>query len=290
MKNLKPYLQIHTAVALFGFTAILGDLISIPAIPLVWWRVLITCFSLFFLINVVSEWKKLPTITLFKLLGIGILVGIHWITFYGAIKASNASITLICMATATLFTAFIEPILFKAKMELIKVVFGLLVIPGMVLVVNTVDGAYMTGIYLGLSSAFLAALFSTCNKFMIKDLSPEIITFVELFGAWLFVSITFLCMPSEWLYPFMPFKTDWIYLLILALACTTFAYILSLKALEKLSAFETNLVVNLEPVYGIVLAIVILGEHHELTFQFYAGVILIMLAVFSFPFANKLLK
>ena len=285
----KAYLELHIAVFLFGFTAILGDLISLSATVLVWWRVLITCISLFFLLRFGKKMTQLSRKMTAILFGIGILVALHWITFFGAIKYSNASITLIALATASFFTSFMEPLMLKKPINPVEVALGLMVIPGMALVVSNIDLSMYMGIYLGLISSILAVTFSILNKKYIDDADPITITFVELGSAWLFISI---CLPfifysSEEPILFWPTDMDWIYLLVLALACTTLAYVLSLRALKHLTAFASNLTINLEPVYGILLAWLILNENEELNVGFYFGSALIVVAVFAYPFLKK---
>ena len=292
MDNIKKaYLELHVAVLLFGFTAILGDLIQLSAVMIVWWRVLITCISLLYFVQFGIKFRSIPRDKIFKFLGIGVLVALHWITFYGAIKLSNASVALICFASTSLFTSFLEPIILGRPIEKLQVVMGLMIIPGMWLIVNTVDAAMMNGIYVGLLSALLAAIFSTLNKRLIDDADSYSITFLELGSAWIFISLlvpVLIWNGTE--IQFWPVGTDWTYLLILALLCTTLAYILSLKALKYVSAFVANLTINLEPVYGILLAIILLNDHKELSSRFYVGVVLISAIVFSYPLIKKRMK
>jgi len=266
----RAYLELHIAVFLFGFTAILGDLISLSPTMLVWWRVLITCISLFFLLQFGKRMTKLSRKMLTILFGIGVLVALHWITFFGAIKYSNASVALIALATASFFTAFIEPLILKKPFSWVEVGLGFMIMPGMALVVSNIDLSMYIGIYLGLISCLLAVLFSVLNKKYIDDADPMTITFVELGAAWLFISVClpFIYLGSDEPIIFWPTSMDFIYLLVLALACTTLAYILSLRALKHLTAFATNLTINLEPVYGIILAWIILQENEELNLGF----------------------
>ena len=288
-KKLVSYIQLHTAVLLFGLTAILGDLISITAFNLVWWRVLITSLSLLLFIQFGTKLYKLGKKTLLIFLGIGIIVALHWITFYGAIKFSNASVVLAAMATASMFTSLIEPIITGKPFSRLELLLGMLVIPPMLLIANNIDLSMQKGLWIGLLSALLASIFACYNKKYVHLASSIEISFLEITGAFLFLS---LCMPfiKTTSVEFMPTPTDWIYLVILALACTTLAYVLSVKALRQLSAFDANLVVNLEPVYGILLAVIILKEHEEMTPNFYWGMILIMLIVFSHPIIKKRMK
>ena len=282
--TLRAYLELHIAVLLFGATAILGDLIQLSAYMIVWWRVLITCISLFFLTNIIKSLRQVPLKTALQYMGIGIIVSLHWLAFYGSIKLANASIGVICMATTSLFTSFLEPLIMRQQIKWLEIIIGLLVIPGMVLVVNSTDISMQMGILVGLISAFLAALFATLNKKMIGKVDEMSITFLELGSAWLFLSI--LLPLYLWQQPdtlILPNRTDWVYLIILALACTTLAYVLSLRALRYLSAFAANLTVNLEPVYGIILAVILLNENQDLNTGFYLGAAVIILAVFTYP-------
>ena len=284
----RAYLELHIAVLLFGFTAILGDLIVLKAVPLVWWRVLITSISLFFLIGFGRNLKNIPVKRIFQFMGIGVLVGLHWITFFGSIKYSNASICLVCLATTSFFTAFLEPLFTDSKFKWYELVIGAMIIPGMILVVNNIEIEMMTGVWMGIVSALLASLFAIFNKSLVNEADSLSITFIELGSAWLFISLIFpfyyYSFPTD---NFWPVGTDWIYLIILALLCTTLAYVLALRALKYISAFAANLTVNLEPVYGIFLAIWILKENKELNEGFYLGVFIILLAVFSYPFVKN---
>ena len=289
-KSLVPYIQLHVAVFLYGLTAILGDLITIPSASLVWWRVAITSLSLLFFIGFGKSLLAISTKNTIKLLLIGIIIGIHWVTFYGSIKYANASIALIALSTTSLFTSFIEPIVFKKKPDLIQIIFGLLVIPGIYLIVRNIDAYLMTGLYIGILSAAMASLFSVLNKTLVDEIEPFSMTFLEMLGVFIFLSILYPIFADPYYTPFVPVQLDWVYLIILALLCTTLAYYLALLALRKLSAFETNLIINLEPVYGIILAIIILKEHNELNLRFYLGVLIILIVVFSYPYAKKYLK
>ncbi len=284
----KAYLELHLAVLLFGFTAILGDLIALSALTLVWWRVGLTTLSLLFLVRAGKLWRTLPRRLFWQYAGIGVLVALHWLTFYGAIKLSNASIALVCMATTSFFTALLEPAILRQRIKGFELLLGLAIVPGMALVVQHTSWAMQGGIVAGLASAFLAALFSTFNKKLIHHARSLDITFIELAASWAFLS---LILPFHaWVTPespFWPTTRDWVYLLVLSLLCTTFAYVLALDALNHLSAFAANLTVNLEPVYGIALAWIILHEHEELDRGFYWGVAIILAAVLGYPFLRK---
>jgi len=284
----RAYRDLHIAVFLYGITAILGDLIQLSALTLVWWRVLITSLSLVFFI----KWQsliKMPRQLLLKYIGIGVLVAIHWLTFYGAVKLANASITLVCMATTSFFTSLLEPLIIGRKVRFYEMLLGLFIIPGMILVVNNTEFSMLTGVWVGLASALFASLFSIFNKKLIGEADEMSITLIEMSSAWVFLGIVLLFVTLNTTEPlaFFPSATDWIYLLVLSLLCTTFAYVLSLRALHHLSAFASNLTINLEPVYGIVLAFFILNDAEELTMGFYLGGLIIIGSVFSYPFLRK---
>ncbi|MCB0706134.1 MAG: DMT family transporter [Saprospiraceae bacterium] len=284
----KAYFQLHIAVLAFGFTAILGDLISLAAFPIVWWRVLITSISLLFLIRLSRMRREIPRTLFLKYAGIGVIVAIHWLTFYGAIKLANASIALVCMATTSFFTALLEPLITKRPIVRHEIALGILIIPGMVLIAKDLDSGMFLGVLTGLLSAFLVSVFAIFNKQLIDQAGPMEITLIELGSSWVFLTLClpvfFYVQPTATLWPS---PMDWIYLLILALVCTTLAYVLSLLALKHLSAFASNLTVNLEPVYGVLLAMLILKEHQELQPNFYLGMAIILLAVFSYPILNR---
>jgi drug/metabolite transporter (DMT)-like permease len=285
----KAYLQLHIAVLFFGFTAILGNdkLISIPAISIVWWRVLFTSISLFFVINLGKTLSKIPKKYLWQYMVIGAIVALHWICFFGSVKlAGNSSVALVCMATVALFTAFLEPLVLKTKFHKKDLLLGILVIPGMALVVGNVSSEMWLGIAVGLLSAFLASVFSVWNKMIIHEADPRDITFLEMSSGWLFVSLILpFIMHFDEKVAFVPVGLDWIYLILLALVCTTLAYVLSLRALKHLSAFASMLTYNLEPVYGILIAYFFLDE--KLSAGFYLGVLIILGAVFMYPLLKK---
>jgi drug/metabolite transporter (DMT)-like permease len=290
-EKFKANIKLHTAVLLFGITAILGALISIPALGVVWWRVLFTALSLLAFASFKRMRRELSKKQVLRFMLVGVLIAIHWLTFFGAIKLSNASITLVCLATTTFFTAFTEPILTKKPFYGSQILIGILIIPGMYLVVNGVSSEYMNGIWVGLISALMAAIFGTLNKKWVEKGHAMDITFIEITTAWLFLTLIlpFVLIKTGW-QPYLPSGLDFVYLFILAFLCTTFAFYLTLKALRHLSAFQTALTINLEPVYGILLAAWLLKENKDLNTNFYIGSIIILLAVFLYPLLKKYTK
>ncbi|MEM6963999.1 MAG: DMT family transporter [Bacteroidota bacterium] len=285
----KAYLQLHVAVLFFGFTAILGNdkLISLPAISTVWWRVLFTSASLFFLIRFGKSLRTIPRRFIWQYMVIGAIVALHWLCFFGSVKlGGSSSLTLVCMATGSVFTAIIEPLILKTKFQKNELFLALLVIPGMALVVGNVPYQMYLGIIVGLISAFLATVFSVWNKLIIDEADPMDITFIEMSSGWLFISLVLpFVMHFDDTIALMPVGWDWLFLIILALGCTTFAYVLSLRSLKYLSAFTSTLTINLEPVYGIIIAYFYLDE--KLSAGFYWGVLIILGSVFLNPFVNR---
>ncbi|MFZ1703779.1 MAG: DMT family transporter [Saprospiraceae bacterium] len=287
----KAHLYMHIAVILFGFTAILGDLITLSAIVLVWWRVFLTSGSLVFFF----KWKDIlalfETKKLGYVIGVGVIVGLHWLCFYGAIKEANATIALVCMSTTLVFTALLEPIIHQEAYRKLDLLLGLFMIPCFLLLVNYTPQQYISGMGLGLLSALLASLFSIFNKKLIESNNVFAFTFVELFSACIFLSI---CLSVQYfffsmeIHPLIPNGFhQWFYLGLLAFLCTTLAYVLALKSLQHISAFASNMIINLEPVYGIVLAYYILGDSEHMHFQFYIGAVMIVVLIFIYPFLSK---
>ncbi len=285
----KAYLELHFAVLLWGFTAILGQLIQLSSLSLVWWRVFLTSLTILLTSKTWSVVRAMPRRLVLQYVGIGCIVVVHWLAFYGAVKLSNASVTLICMATTSFFASLLEPIMLKTKVKWYEVALGLIIVPAMAFVAGTLPSDMTLGLCVGLFSAFLAATFSILNKTLVNKSDPLSITFLELGGGWLLLSCL---MPIYFYYDktanlIPPSVSDWFYLLVLALLCTNLAYWLGIRTLRHLSAFASNLTINLEPVYGIVLAVLILKENKELSPSFYIGAAVILAAVLSYPFLKN---
>jgi drug/metabolite transporter (DMT)-like permease len=284
----RAYLELHIAVLLFGLTAILGNLIQLSTIVLVWWRVLLA--SLFFLIftKAATQIRLIPRRFFWQFVGLGCLIAVHWLAFYGAIKLANASVALICMATTSFLSSFLEPLMTRQPIKWFEVAVGIIIIPAMAFIANDLPSNMTMGLVAGLLASLLVVIFSILNKKIINEADPLSISLLELGSATIFLTF---CLPI-YLYfdtsaTLMPSSKDWIYLLILAILCTNIAYLLSMRSLKHLSAFATNLTVNLEPIYGIALAILILKENKVLPPSFYVGSATILIAVLSYPFLKK---
>jgi drug/metabolite transporter (DMT)-like permease len=283
----RAWLQIHCCVILWGFTAILGKAILLRALPLVWWRMTIVTAAL---LVVPQFWRGLSKLSLKQFAifsGIGVLVALHWLTFYGAIKLSNASVGATCMALSPVLLAFIEPFIVGRRFAMREALFGLAVIPGVVLVVGGTPVLMRMGIAVGVLSTLFVAAFGSLNKRFVDHGGAICITGIEMGAGALFLAAIAPLLPKTEGPFVLPGRHDTILLLILAIACTLLPYALSLVALRHLSAFTTGLAVNMEPVYAIFLAMLFFGEQRELTLSFYIGVAIICAVVFSYPFVAR---
>jgi drug/metabolite transporter (DMT)-like permease len=273
--------QIHVCVVLWGITAILGKLITLPATQLVWWRMLLVTAAL---ACVPRVWRALATIPPRRMLAfaaIGCVVALHWLAFYGAVKLANASVAATTMALAPVVTALIEPALTGARFERHNLLLGILVIPGVALVVGGIPTSMEIGFWVGVASAALAALFNALNKRYLGQHDAFAVTGLELGAGFLLVAALapFISEPGSAFV--LPDVRDGAWLLVLAFLCTLIPYAIALGALRHLSAFTTQLAVNLEPVYAIALAVLFLGEARELDGLFYVGVAIVLAAVFG---------
>ena len=275
----KAFLQLHFAVILAGFTAILGKLITLNEGLLTAYRMLLTVVILATILFFRKQLKKLSWKSTLTLFGVGAIVSLHWVSFYGSIKYSNVSVSVTCLSTIGFFTSLFEPLIRRRRVDFVEVWLGLLAIAGVYLIFNFYP-EYKTGIIFGIISAMLACLFPIINKTLLNHFSPNTVTLYEMSGG--FITLCFILPIYLQFFPakyFIPTSTDWLWLLILAGVCTVFAFNLSLHALKHISAFTTNLTYNFEPVYSIILAFIIFKENKFLGPGFYFGFALILLAV-----------
>jgi drug/metabolite transporter (DMT)-like permease len=275
----KALVQLHIAVFLAGFTAILGKLITLNEGLLVWFRLLITVVTLAAILLYKKELQRIPLNEVIKIFGVGVIVALHWVTFYGSVKYANVSVALVCFSATGFFTAFFEPLILKRKISIIEVGLGLIAIAGIYIIFDF-HPQYKVGIIFGIISALGSSLFPIYNKKLLFTYSPKILMLYELGGGLLALTIIvpFYVMQFPAAY-YLPTSTDWFWLLILAWLCTVLSFDLQLNALKKISAFTANLTYNLEPIYGIILAFIFFKENKNLNNQFYVGVLLILLAV-----------
>ena len=276
--NLKSYLHLHLIVFIWGFTAVLGALISLDALPLVWFRMLFAVgfIAVYIVLKKIS--LKISTKTAVQFLFAGLIIALHWFTFFKAIKISNISVTLACLSTGAFFTSLLEPILYGKKIVWYEVFFGLLVVFGLYIIFN-VEGNYFYGMLIALSSAFLSALFAVINSKFVKQHHPIVISFYELSGGVVF--FTFLLLVTNSFSPtfFLLSVKDLMYLMILSSVCTAYAFIASTSIMKVLSPYTVMLTINLEPIYGIILAVLIFKDKERMSFEFYIGAVIILLTV-----------
>ena len=283
---LKSHAKLHFVVLLYGFTAILGKLVSLPSPQLVWYRMFIAAFVL----GVFMRFKGIPfdigRRNILKIMGVGLVVAFHWITFFGAVKISNVSVTLGCMASTTLFASFLEPIIFRKRIKWIEVLIGIIIISGLYLIFQFELG-YLKGILTALTSAFLAGLFTVLNKLFIDKHHPVTISFYEMGSGFAAITI-FLAFTGTFNGKMVsPSTMDIVFILILGVICTAYAFVAAVDVMKVLSAYSVVLAINMEPVYGILMAFIIFGQSEFMSAGFYIGTAVILLAVFLHPVLTR---
>jgi len=281
----KNLIILHFTVFIWGFTGILGKLISISAVPLVWYRVLIASVTLFLYFNFNKTTFRVNRSTFFKLIFTGALVGGHWILFFLSIKLSTVAVSLVCLSSITLFTAIFEPLINKKRISKLEIISGVLIILG-ILIIFKFESQYTKGIIAGLTSAVFASLFSIINSRQVKKYEAPVIAFYELSGAFVWISI-FLAATNGFDKLMILGRTDIGYLLLLGTICTSLAYVAGVSVMRELSAFRVALITNLEPVYGIVMSFLFFGDMNKMTTGFWVGAVIILSTIFLFPIAQK---
>lgn len=295
----KSLLQLNMAVVLWGFTGVLGRAISLDAPMLVWYRMLFTALFMAAILTYRKQWAPVNRADMWRLVQVGCLMGLHWVAFYGSIKFTNASIALVCLSTGSIFTSFLDPLINKGKFDIKELMLGMVALSGVYVIYqfkpehagNTqVFANFGLGIVSGIVAAALASIFTMLNKKVAHKYPARTMVFYEMTTGWIFLCLllplVFYCLPHTRFIPTTTnllgadwHKNDWLWLLIMSLCCTVWAQSLSLTALKKLSSFIVTLSVNLEPVYGIILAFIFYKEDQYLGTGFYIGVGLIMLSV-----------
>jgi len=276
--RLKNQIHLHFIVFIWGFTAILGALITINAMSLVWYRVLIASITLFIYLKFKKTSFNETLFDYFKLMIGGILIALHWSTFFYAIKISNISTTLIAMSSSAVFLVLLQPLFDKKNFSFTELLLSIITIIGFVIIFN-VDGMYVRGIIFGLISAFLLAIFSMYNNKLIRKYPASKIAFYELFAAFLFLTLI-LFFKGDFKPSYFDLKnSDWLYITILATLCTAYPFVVATNLLRKMGTFTIVLTNNLEPVYGILLAVIIFGDKEKMSLQFYFGALLIISSV-----------
>lgn len=274
--KLKNYLHLHLLVFIAGFTAILGKEISISAIPLVWFRMSIAAVLIFLFIKFRNITLKINKRSIINLSFAGIIIALHWITFFAAIDAANISIVLAMFSTGAFFASIIEPIFYKRKIIGYEILFGILVITG-VFIITKGEIKYLTGILLGISSAFFSSLFAVLNGVFLKKHSATVISFYEFISGVLFISVFIFFFEGGFSLDFFNISAkDFWLLFILASICTAYAFIASVYVMKLISPYTVVLTYNLEPVYGILIALTLYPESEKMSSEFYYGAFIII--------------
>jgi drug/metabolite transporter (DMT)-like permease len=288
--NLKHFIHLHFLVFIAGFTAVLGELITNSSVSIVWHRMLIASILTIFFILLKNKNLKINLKQLLKYSFLGLIIALHWITFFEGIEQSNISVTLAMFSTAAFFTSFLEPIFFKRKIIFYEIILGLLVVIGVFLIFNA-EFNFINGIILGILSAFFASLFSVLNGVMIKNDSAIKISFYEFVSGVIFITIYLIFTENiNTLYIENYLSLNYLYIFILGSVCTAYAFIASVYLLKFITPYSVVLTYNLEPIYGILLALLFFGDNEKMSFQFYIGLFLILSSVLINMYVKKTLN
>lgn len=278
--------MLHFIVFIWGFSPILGKFITANAFVIIGYRLAITVTVMYLYLLITKQNLTCSKNTLLKLASVGLIILVHWLSFYGAIKVSNVSVTMAAFSTGTLFSAIIEPIVFKRKIRLYEIVIGLIIIVA-ILLIFSVEGKYWLGAGLGVFAALTSSLFGVINGVLVKEIKPAVLSFYELFFALIGLLIYFAFANSITINQFNIDTNSWIGILLLSLVCTVYPFIASVNLSKYLSPYTIILTVNLETVYGIIWAIIFFNENKDVKSTFYIGVIIILFAVFLNAFIKK---
>ncbi len=284
------FFRLHFIVILFGFTGILGKLVTLPAVEMVFYRTLLAALGMGLFLIVTQRSPRVTVADMRALLLTGIIVGIHWLSFFLSGRIANVSVSLVGFATASFWTSLLEPLFTRTRVKPIEVFLGLFVLGGLVIIFGS-DFAYSTGLWVGILSGFTCAIFALINARLVNRVDPFVITFYEMIGAMASIAIFLPLYRNHWadgqILRLTPTGLDWIWLLLLAWLCTVYAYSAAVELFKRISVFLFQLTLNLEPVYGILMALVVFGEAERMTLNFYLGAFVIFCAVVAFPLVNR---
>jgi drug/metabolite transporter (DMT)-like permease len=275
MPRLKEFLLLHGIVFLWGFTGIIGKLLHQESFIIVWYRVFIASFGLLVYLWFTTSSFRVPKMHIARVVLVGIVVALHWITFYYAIQISTASLGILCLATTTVHVVWLEPLIMKTAFQWKKLWFSLIVVAGVAFIARDFKGDVLLATGIGLLSALLAGIFSVSNAKLSQTIPAPILSFYELTTGWVGISLYLLItqVPAKMFY--LSWSDLW-WLLFLGLVCTSFAFIVAINLVKKLGAYTVSLTINLEPIYTMILAVVLLNEHKILSIEFYVSAFLII--------------
>lgn len=290
MTTSRDYFKLHFVVFLFGFTAVLGKLISLPSVEMVFYRTLLAALGMAVVMYFSKVDFSISKVDLVKILLTSIIVAIHWVTFFISGKISNPSTSLVGFATCSFWAALLEPLAKGKKIQFLEIGLGIVVLVGLGIIL-ALDFKYPLGLFLGVISGLTAALFTVINSKLVTRINSSAITFYEMLGACiiilLFLPIYKYTFALNGMLLLIPTYIDWVYIVIIAWVCSVYAYSAAIELTKKLSVFFIQLALNLEPVYGIILALIIFGQSEVMSLKFYLGTLIILSAVVAYPYLKK---
>jgi len=290
MASGNDYLKLHFIVFLWGFSAILGKLVSIPAVEMIAFRSVLALLGMGLVIFFTNESLRVKPVDFVRLFFIGLIVSLHWLSFFGSARVANVSVSLIGFATNSLWAALLEPWFNKTRIKKTELLFGLIVLTGLYIIFSF-DFHYKLGLALGILAGFTSALFSVFNSRMVKRIGARTITFYEMSGVFIgtvsFLPVYKIYWAHDGLLHLNPSLNDWLCIALLAGVCSVYAYTVSVELMKRISVFLLQLTLNLEPLYGIIMAIIIFGEKEKMSVNFYLGTLIILCAVLTYPFLKK---
>lgn len=283
------YLRLHFIVFLWGFSAILGKLITLSAVELIWYRSFFAAVGMALVIMLSRGTFKVSGADTLRLVGIGTIVAMHWFSFFGSARLSNVSVSLVGFATNSLWAALLEPWFNRTQIKKYELFLGLVVLAGLYIIFSF-DFEYRLGLLVAVFAGFTTSLFSVLNARMVKRIPSRTISFYQMVSIFV---VTGLCLPfvattgTEIHFPVLPTFMDFIYILLLAGACSVYAFTVAIELMKRVSVFMIQLTLNLEPLYGIIMAVLIFGDQEKMSTNFYVGALMIMIAVIAYPFMRK---
>lgn len=286
MTSSADYFKLHFIVFLWGFSAILGKLVAIPASEMVFYRSVFAAIGMALVIWFMKGQFRVQKNDLIKLFLVGFIVALHWLAFFGSARVSNVSVSLVGFATNSLWAALLEPWFKKSKLKKYELVLGCVVLFGLYIIFSF-DFQYKFGLFLGIFAGFTSALFSVFNSGLVKRIPARTITFYEMIGVFIATGLYLLFYNATGNALHVPTSMDLLYITILAGVCSVYAYTVAVELMKRVSVFMIQLSLNLEPVYGIIMAVIIFGDQEKMNFNFYAGTIVILGAVVMYPLLKK---
>ena len=290
MASRADYFKLHFIVFLWGFSGILGKLVTIPAFEMVFYRSILSAFGIGIVMLIAKEKFRVTGKDFISLMFIGFLVAIHWVAFFASARVSNVSVSLVGFATNSLWTALLGPLFNRSVVKKFELMLGLVVIFGLYIIFSF-DFQYHLGLLLGVLAGFTSAIFATFNGRLVKRIPALTISFYGMLGAFIGLSLFLPLYKITWAgngtLHLIPSFMDWIYMAILSGACSVYAYTTAVELMKKISVFLIQLTLNLEPVYGIIMAVIIFGSEERMGVNFYIGTLIILGAVVSYPFLRR---